>query len=64
MSMRYLELPGVAVSLHVVLDGEGALDGRLLAGLALLLLLKRRLEDDMSLWTRKAVTKTTSRPNS
>lgn len=52
-SRRYLELPGVAVSLHVVLDGEHALDGRFRAVPALFLLLKRRFEGDMSLWTRR-----------
>lgn len=52
-SASYLELPGVAVSLHVVLDAKNAVDGRVGAVFTLSLQLEGRSEDDVSLRTQR-----------
>lgn len=49
----YLELPSIALSLHVVLDSKNAIDDGFCAVFTLFLLLEGRFEGDMSLWTQR-----------
>lgn len=48
----YLQFPSVAVSVHVVFDGEDAVDGAASAVVTLSLLLQVGLEHNVSLWTQ------------